>query len=68
MLTLHCKIPSCVNFFLVQREPANNDFHLLSRQRSSKQLTIYPNGGLMLSVIDMHMRLIFLYSLAHFPE
>ena len=45
----------------MEGKPAGNNAKLLSRQRASKQFTVYGNGCFVLSVINVNVWLVMLF-------
>ena len=60
MLTLHRAVPCCVNLFLMQREPSDDNLQLPTRKRTGKKFAVHTDLSLIFAIVHMNMRLIVL--------
>ena len=58
MLTLHRTVPCCVNLFLMQREPSNDNLQLPTRKRTGKKFAVHTDLSLIFAIVHVNMRLI----------
>ena len=58
MLTLHRTVSCCVNLFLMQREPSNDNLQLPTRKRTGKKFAVHTDLSLIFAIVHVNMRLI----------